>query len=126
MPSSHRAKPFTLLELVIVAVVVVVLAMLWPTCRIDPQRAREAALKANLHTMRQVIASYQQEHGRYPQKLEDLVAAGFLRWIPTDPMTGSAATWRPIVFDPCVEAAMVGVRSGASGSGIDGTLYRRW
>ena len=55
--------------------------------------AREAVLQTHLHTLRDVIAQYQGDKGRYPERLEELVEGGYLRSIPTDPMPRSNATW---------------------------------
>lgn len=122
----RRASDITWIEALIVAVVAVALAILAvPTCG-GADQAREAVLKTNLRTMRAVIAQYRQDTGSYPETLEELVDEGFLRHVPIDPMTGNSEGWELIVFDPCVELSIVDVRSGAPGSGLDGTLYRRW
>src|SRR5258708_37405826 len=58
------------------------------------QRAREATLKQDLQAMRQSIDNYTLDKQAAPQSLEDLAQAGYLRKVPTDPMTG-AADWVP-------------------------------
>jgi general secretion pathway protein G len=57
---------------------------------------RDALLQTNLHTLRDVIAQHHGDKGRYPERLEELIEAGYLRKIPIDPMTRSAATWVPV------------------------------
>ncbi len=111
--------------MIIAGTVIVLMHLLHPGGS-DPQRVREAVLKVNLSAMRQVISSYHQEQGRYPETLDDLVTVGLLRGVPVDPMTDSSRTWEPVVFDPCVEASIIDVRSGALGTGLDGTSYRDW
>jgi len=51
------------------------------------QRAREAALKTNLQTMRNAIDNFTMDKMSAPQSLEDLKTAGYLREIPIDPIT---------------------------------------
>src|SRR5258708_23476046 len=67
------------------------------------QRAREATLKQDLQAMRQSIDNYTLDKQAAPQSLEDLAQAGYLRKVPTDPMT-RAADWVPqydsAVLDP--------------------------
>lgn len=80
---------FTLLELIIVIAVVGVLAAIaMPNLTQTPRRAKEAVLRTNLNTMRQVIDQYYGDKGFYPAELEVLVDDGYLRDIPYDPITG--------------------------------------
>lgn len=76
--------------------------------------AREAVLRTNLHTLRDVIAQHHGDKGRYPERLEELVEAGYLRKIPADPMTRSSATWVPVYAkDPVTgRRGIVDVRAG--------------
>ncbi len=53
------------------------------------QRAREAALHTDLQTMRNAIDNYTMDKMSAPQSLEDLKSAGYLREVPTDPITQS-------------------------------------
>ena len=53
------------------------------------QAAKEAVLKEDLHVMRNAIDSYTMDKEKAPQSLDDLVQAGYLKSIPTDPMTHS-------------------------------------
>ncbi len=79
---------FTLLELMIVITIILILIAMGAG-RYDQSvaRAREAALKQNLSVMRHAIEQYTLDKQAAPQSLEDLVGAGYLREIPTDPMT---------------------------------------
>ena len=53
-------------------------------------------LKNNLFTLRQVIDEYTYDKKKAPQSLQDLVAAGYLRDIPIDPITNRIDTWHTI------------------------------
>ena len=55
--------------------------------------SRELTLRSNLHTMRAVIDQYTLDLHRRPRSLDDLVNAGYLKFVPLDPMTGRRDTW---------------------------------
>lgn len=92
------------------------------TCEVPP-RAREAVLKTNLHTIRDVIAQYHGDKGRYPESLDALIAEGYLRKIPIDPLTKSVKTWRLTFEDRPGTSGTRGIidaHSGAGGKTLDG------
>jgi general secretion pathway protein G len=85
-PRSQRG--FTLLELMIVVTIILILATLGAgRYQQSVVRAREAAMKQDLSVMRHAIEQYTLDKELGPQSLDDLVSAGYLREIPTDPMT---------------------------------------
>ncbi|HEY6097657.1 MAG TPA: prepilin-type N-terminal cleavage/methylation domain-containing protein, partial [Candidatus Deferrimicrobium sp.] len=97
-PLASRLSPpesgFTLLELLVVMTIIGILAAIAvPALRDSPQRAREAALREDLFTMRSTIDQYHGDKGHYPADLQTLVTDGYMRKIPIDPMTKSADTW---------------------------------
>lgn len=77
-------------------------------------RAIEAIREANVQTLRDVIAQHHGDKGRYPERVEELIETGYLRKIPRDPLTRSAATWVPVYAqDPATgRLAIVDVRAG--------------
>ena len=90
------------------------------------QRAREAVLKEDLHTMRDAIDSYTMDKQKAPQSLDDLVQNGYLREIPMDPMTHTKDSW---VTD--TSEAMFSIDQSEPGiddvhSGSDGQPYSSW
>ena len=116
---------FTLLELMIVVSIVGILATLAaPTYQASVVKAREAALRQDLSTLRDVLDQHKADQGKYPPSLSVLVGTGYLRAIPKDPVTGSTATWQEI-SDP-VEGGVVDVFSGSEFVGTNGTPYNRW
>jgi general secretion pathway protein G len=124
----RRRAGFTLIELTIVLALVALLATLAvPRYFASVERARESVLRDNLRAMRDAIDHYYADHGRYPESLDALAARRYLREIPPDPVTGSAATW--VVVAPPADAAspagVFDVRSGAPGEAQDGTPYAR-
>ena len=85
---------FTLIELLVVlAIIASLLSIVAPRYLQSTELAREAALKANLHTLREAIDHFHGDRGHYPASLEALVEARYLRAVPIDPISGSATTW---------------------------------
>lgn len=60
------------------------------------------------------------------RSLENLVTRRYLRAIPPDPLTRSAATWAVVPPTDPKKGAVFDVRSGAKGAGLDGTPYAQW
>lgn len=85
---SPRQRGFTLIELMVVIMIILVLVgMAAQRYEQSVVRAREAALKQSLQTMRSAIQQYTLDKQMAPQSLDDLVAAGYLTGVPEDPMT---------------------------------------
>ena len=87
-PRPCATRGFTLLELMIVMAIVLILATL-SAGRYEQAliRAHEAALHQDLFVMRNAIDQYTFDKQAAPTSLDDLVSTGYLRAIPTDPMT---------------------------------------
>lgn len=139
---------FTLLELLVVMTIIGILASIAiPALRDSPQRAREAALREDLFTLRSTIDSYHGDKGYYPPDLATLVTDGYMRQIPVDPMTKSRETW--VVEFEQIDAGdestsapssgtetggptepatpgVIDVHSGSEAKGLDGTVYKEW
>jgi len=138
-----RERGFTLLELiVVVAMIGILAAIVMPALAKMPTRAKEAVLKTNLHTLREVIDAYYGDKGHYPESLDALVEAEYLRAIPVDPFTGSADSW-VLVFeeegedgepepgpppgpDEPAGPGVIDVRSASPLVSLDGTPYAEW
>jgi len=90
---------FTVLELMIVITIILILMALGAgRYQQSLLRAKEAALKQNLNVMRKAIDNYTLDKQQAPGSLEELVAAGYLREIPTDPIT-QRKDWRVVYED---------------------------
>ena len=90
-----------MIELLVVVSLVIILASIgMAQYKNGVIRAQEAVLKENLFRLRDVIDQYYADKQQYPQTLEELVTAGYLRAIPKDPFTGSAETWQIVQAEP--------------------------
>jgi general secretion pathway protein G len=123
---------FTLVELMIVMTIIGILASIAiPSYIRAVQKAKEATLREDLHTMRTAIDSYTVDKEKAPQSLDDLVQAGYLKMIPNDPMTSRNDTWMTSESDTMTDVnetqgGMDDVHSGSEGLASDGTTYNTW
>ena len=123
---------FTLIELMIVITIILILIGI-AVGRYDKsvQKANEAVLKNNLQTIRTSIDNYTLDKQAAPQSIEDLVQAGYLRSVPTDPIT-HAKDWVPqydsVVLSPDqTSTGMVDVHSNSPRvSPFENSPYNEW
>ncbi len=124
---------FTLLEMMVVITIILILLSL-ATGRYQQSvvRAKEASLKQDLAVMRKAIDQYTLDKLAAPQSLDDLVSAGYLREVPTDPIT-LKKDWlvdyeTEVLFSP--EQTSTGVSNVHSASDkvspFEGTAYNSW
>ena len=131
--ARRPSRGFTLIELMIViSMILILVSVAIPAYRQSIVRAREGVLRQNLFTLRSVISQYTLDKQKAPQSLDDLVQAGYLKQIPTDPITGRNDTWVPqqeedIIDSPDQqETGINDVHSGAEVTSSDGTAYSTW
>ncbi len=108
------------------AIIATLLTLAVPRYFGSVERSKEAVLKQDLATLREVIDKFHGDTGVYPESLDQLVTKKYLRSIPVDPFTESAATWTIVPPDDVGKGMVYDVKSGAQGRAGDGTLYGDW
>ena len=90
-----------MIELLVVMTLIVVLATVGMTqYRQSVTRAEEAVLKENLFRMRDAVDQFYADKNKYPSNLAELSSEGYIREVPTDPMTKSKDTWTTTQAEP--------------------------
>lgn len=123
-----RTRGFTLIELLIVlAILATLLVIAVPRYFNSLDNAKETALRQSLSVMRTAIDQYKGDLGKYPESLQELVSAKYLRSIPADPITGATDQWVTTTSsEPGQPGGVSDVHSGAPGNAKDGTTYASW
>jgi len=130
--TSLRAGGFTMIELLIVMALIIILASVSMTqYRNTVTRAEEAALKENLFRMRDAMDQFYADKNKWPSDLAELVSEGYIREVPTDPITKSKDTWQtsqaePDPNNPASAGGIDNVHSGSERMSLDGTPYVEW
>ena len=125
----RRRRGFTLIELMVVlSIVALLLTIALPRYLSSVDRAREATLKQSLAVVRDAIDKFHADQGRYPNDLGELERQRYLRAVPVDPMTDSAATWTIVPPPPGrgVAGNVYDLRSGSPAKAADGSEFAQW
>ena len=121
-----------MIELLVVMTLIVVLATVgMAQYRQSVTRAEEAVLKENLFRMRDAVDQFYADKNKYPSNLAELSSEGYIREVPTDPMTKSKDTWtttqaEPDANNPASQVGIYDVKSGSDRTALDGTRYADW
>jgi general secretion pathway protein G len=59
----------------------------------SPQQSGERKIQQDLLTMLAIVGQYTLDKQKRPHSLDDLVVAGYLKEVPTDPTTRRKDTW---------------------------------
>ncbi len=129
--SGRQQHGFTLIELVVViSMILVLLSIALPMYNQSIVRSKEAKLHQNLSTLNEVIEKYSLDKGHAPQSLDDLVQAGYIKFIPED-ITGRSDSWKTDAedsqnaWDPN-QTGIASVHSGSDEASSQGTPYSSW
>jgi general secretion pathway protein G len=121
-----RQRGFTIIELLVVmAAMGLLLAVAAPRYAEHVDRSREVVLRHNLVNLREIVDKFYADRARYPKDLHELVTERYLRQIPVDPVTDRTDSW-VLVPPPGEQGGVFDVRSGATGTARDGTVYASW
>jgi general secretion pathway protein G len=144
---SRRAAGFTLIELtVVLALLAVLVTIAVPSYFHVVDKGRAAVQVKSLAVMRESIDRFHGDRGRWPDSLEELVQARYLRSVPVDPVTeradwivlpprgGATGVWDVRSASESAEAmqrladaraAAGGAAAQSEGDAVDGTSARR-
>ena len=124
-------RGYTLIELIIVmAIISILVSIAVPLYQKSLIRTKESMLHSHLQTLRIVIDEFTFDKKKAPQTLDDLVAEGYLRAVPIDPITGQNQ-WRTIQEDSLsavdqTQPGIFDVRSLSDLTSLEGTPYSTW
>lgn len=127
----RSSRGFTLIEMVVViSLILILVSIAVPIYNRSITRAKEAVLRQDLFTLRQVISQYTLDKQKAPQSLDDVISAGYLKVVPVDPMTGTA-NWTTDEEDSLMavdqeQPGIVDVHSSSNQIASDGTAYSSW
>lgn len=110
--------------MIVVTIVGILATLAVPSYQNAVVKAKEGALRQDLFSLRDVIDQHRADKGKYPETLTALVSSGYLRMLPSDPLTGSPTTWQEMK-DSSGEG-VVDVFSGSEFVGTNGIPYNQW
>ena len=130
--NDHRRAGFSLLEMMmVIAVILIIAAISTPFYKTAIIPSREALLREQLFTLRNLINEFTRDIGRAPLSLDEIVEKGYLKRLPTDLFNGSNETWVETKEDQPLSPSqktlgIVDVHSGSEETSLEGTPYKSW
>ena len=111
MRKPETAHGFTLIELVVVmATIALLLTLAVPRYFHAIDNGKLSVQRQNIATIRDAIDKFYGDQARYPESLQELVQARYLRSVPVDPLT-EAPNWTVIAPEDPALGAVFDVRS---------------
>jgi len=111
MKERRTANGFTLIELMVVtATIALLLTLAIPRYFHAIDNGKINVQRQNIATIRDAIDKFYGDQARYPETLDELVQARYLRSIPVDPLT-EAPNWIVIAPQDPTQGAVFDVRS---------------
>jgi general secretion pathway protein G len=127
MTGERRQCGFTLIELLVVMTIIgMLLTLAAPRYFRTVQRSKETVLRHDLSALRDCIDKYYGDLGQYPEALATLVDKRYIRSVPVDPITKSAATWLLVPSEDPDHPGVRDVHSGSPELASDGTPFVSW
>jgi general secretion pathway protein G len=117
-------RGFSLIELMVVmAIIAALVAIALPRYQGSVENAKLTALKTSLRVMRDSIDRFYEDKGKFPESLQEMVDAKYLKSVPVDPLTDSAQTWIGKSDPESGVDGIADVASGARGMTPQGVAY---
>jgi len=114
-------RGFTLIELLVVmAIVATLLTLTLPRYFHSVEGSKVTVLMENLRTTRDAIDKFYGDKGRYPDSLDELVSAQYLRGLPIDPVADGSRAWTIVPPPSDVPGKVYDIKSSAPGKAPDG------
>jgi general secretion pathway protein G len=127
MIGNRATAGFTLIELLVVMTIIgVLLTIAVPRYFRTVERSKETVLRHDLAVVRDSIDKYYADLGQYPDALLALVDKNYIRSVPIDPFTKSAATWLMIASEDPDHPGVRDIHSGSPDTASDGSPFVSW
>ena len=111
MRKPEPLRGFTLIELMVVmATIALLLTLAVPRYFHAVDNGKLSVQRQNIATIRDAIDKFYGDQARYPETLQELVQAKYLRAVPVDPLT-EAPNWIVIAPQDPTQGAVFDVRS---------------
>jgi len=88
------------------------------------QEKQQEALEQAVNSMNEAIDQFVDDKDRSPKSLEELVATGYLKEIPVDPVTRSNKTWLCLADEDTPDDGILDVVSGSETPDSDEGTYK--
>jgi general secretion pathway protein G len=127
MTRNVRDPGFTLIELLVVmSIIGMLLTIAVPHYFRTIRHSKETVLRHDLSVVRESIDKYYADLGEYPDALPALVDKHYIRSVPVDPFTKTAASWLLVASDDPDHPGVRDVHSGSPDLAFDGSPFVSW